>query len=880
MRRFSNRRPTLIHLATMTAPEAHALSPRQRRQVLSVLIPTSLIVVSAFVIAHNSSGPLATWLDNLHWTVAYLGGMVLAWLGVNWADPETAASKRCFAWGASFYFIGQLFWDLQIGLNWNPCPAPSDLFFWSMGPCCAYGVWLSYRRHRQPHNSPAKNSPTQSPRAMVLDAASCAVAVLTIALVMYLPRHSLVKPFELILLITYPVGMFMPTYISLIMIPALHLKFSWRWFLLFCVFVLNGAIWLQWNADVLNGSIGDGTWLNFCFSIVGICIGLGTVLWRIEPSTDPAWERRGEGLLRMLPLLVISAATLSVGLAWSLPRVSETVALSITLCAAVMFVLAIVRQSLLLYEREQLIAAEHRAGELEQSFRVLFYATRDGLALIDKSGRLLEMNPACSEIFGYSRRELLEMNFVQLICSDHSQVTLETAEATRQLIASSRSDLREGMFAHKGGQPLHLEVSSVAVPGSDGHLIVEFRDITARKASEVAHASLEAQLRQSQKLEAIGTLASGIAHDFNNILGVILGNIDLASVDSHRPHALQTSLQQARKAVHRARDLISRIVAFARPQESVREALQMSDVVEDALKLLRATLPPTVRIRSKLPAQLPLVLLDSSQIFQVLLNLCTNAYQAMDQQRGEIDVTLQSCEVTADSMSSSNTKAGLHIGRYVLLRVKDTGSGIDPAIAERIFEPFFTTKPVGQGSGLGLSMVHSIVRSHGGAITVDSALGHGTTFNIYLPTTTATHADIEPATAMNDKSGKGQHILCVDDEEALVFLLSRVLERWGYRVSGYTEPHTALAALQSGTTYFDLIITDLSMPGMSGMEFAREALRLQPMVPIVMISGYIQKNEIDAARAAGIKDILLKPDSVDELANTIHRLLSTEEVAS
>jgi CheY-like chemotaxis protein len=269
------------------------------------------------------------------------------------------------------------------------------------------------------------------------------------------------------------------------------------------------------------------------------------------------------------------------------------------------------------------------------------------------------------------------------------------------------------------------------------------------------------------------------------------------------------------------------------------------------------------------------VSIDSSQIAQLLLNLCTNAYQAMDQQKGRIDIALDVQEFGTDT---AQLYRDLKPGRYVCLHISDTGSGIDPAIVDRIFEPFFTTKAMSEGSGLGLSIVHNIVRSHDGAIVLESEPGSGSTFRIYLPalanlesaeTTTAGKIVTMPV------RGSGQHLLYVDDEESLVFLTKRMLERFGYRVTGFTEAETALQAALADDADFDLIITDHSMPVMSGIDLARELFGKRPNSRIVLVSGYLPPRDIERARSIGIHDVILKPDTVDELAAAVHRLLST-----
>jgi PAS domain S-box-containing protein len=457
----------------------------------------------------------------------------------------------------------------------------------------------------------------------------------------------------------------------------------------------------------------------------------------------------------------------------------------------------------------------------------------------------------------------------------HPDDNEELRQRQREAIQNARAYHSEFRIIRTDGAIRHLESWSDIQLGADGKLdrmIGVNMDITARKQAEAARLRLEAQLRQSQKLEAIGTLASGIAHDFNNVLGAILGNTELALQDIGTSHLSATSLDEIRKAGQRGKDLIRRIVAFGKPHELEFTPTQLANVIEDSLKLVRAVLPASVEINCEL-ASAPQISIDASQIAQVLLNLCTNAYQAMGHHKGRIDISLKLHELDG---GAALVHRDLKPGRYVCLTVTDNGSGIDPAIADRIFEPFFTTKSMTEGSGLGLSIVHNIVRSHDGVITLTSKPGTGSTFHIYLPAPTSNEPIVEtakPTDISKPIKGTGQHLLYVDDEGSLVFLTKRMLERLGYRVTGFTEPDVALQAALADDADFDLIITDHAMPVMSGIDLARELFSKRPDTRVVLVSGYLPPHDIERARAIGIKDVILKPDTVDELAATVHRLL-------
>ena len=400
-------------------------------------------------------------------------------------------------------------------------------------------------------------------------------------------------------------------------------------------------------------------------------------------------------------------------------------------------------------------------------------------------------------------------------------------------------------------------------------------DVTKRKQAEAARRELEAQLRESQKMEAIGTLAGGVAHDFNNILAAILGNAALAKKDvaAGRPAAALVSLDEIDKAGGRGRTLVQQILAFSRRQPQDFRVQALRPLVEEALRLLRATLPAGVEIGIAL-ADAPLdVRADATQIGQVLMNLCTNAWHALEGRSGRIEVGL--VEVLVDAGRGRQVD-GVASGRYARIRVSDDGCGMDEATQARIFEPFYTTKSVDQGTGLGLAVVHGIVKAHQGAIMVQSAPGKGTRVDVYLPlaqVSAETALPVREAPAAS--GGEGKHVLYVDDDEAMVFLVRRMLEDLGYRVSGFLRGEAALAAVQGDAADFDLVVTDFNMPGLSGLQVAEELARLRPGLPVVVTSGYITEELATGARAAGVRKLVYKPNTADELCATIRRLLAT-----
>jgi signal transduction histidine kinase len=383
--------------------------------------------------------------------------------------------------------------------------------------------------------------------------------------------------------------------------------------------------------------------------------------------------------------------------------------------------------------------------------------------------------------------------------------------------------------------------------------------------------SLEAQLRESQRIESIGTLAGGIAHDFNNILAAILGNVALARDAIGAGHPAQASLEQVRKAASRARDLVQQILAFGRRQPQSLVAQPLRPVVEEAMALLRSTLPASVTLDCTLADEPLLAEADATQIQQVLMNLCTNAWHALQGRPGRIEVGLAPYTVTE---AASRVGKALAAGRCARLWVQDTGVGMDAATQARIFEPFFTTKPTDQGTGLGLSVVHGIVTAHRGAIRIDSTPGRGTTVNLYLPLT-----DLEPAPAAAPAlpiaaQGGGQHVLYVDDDEVIVVMIERLLTQAGYRITSFCDGRAAVAAVHAAPQAFDVVVTDYNMPGFTGLDVARAVRAVRPDLPVVISSGYISEELQAQAREVGVHHLLQKQNSYEELALLVQRIVA------
>ena len=401
-------------------------------------------------------------------------------------------------------------------------------------------------------------------------------------------------------------------------------------------------------------------------------------------------------------------------------------------------------------------------------------------------------------------------------------------------------------------------------------------DITDLKKAEAQHRLLEAQLREAQKLEAIGTLAGGVAHDFNNLLAVILGNLTLAREDVGPDHPAQESLNEINRASVRARHLVQQILAFSRRQTQELKQQEMQPLVQETLTMMRALLPMGVQQQSDLSAEPLLVHADATQLQQVLMNLCTNAWQSMDGRSGKIHVGLSAVAVDAEW---AYRLGGMAPGDYVCLSVADDGPGMDETTQQRIFEPFFTTKAPGDGTGLGLAVVHGIVKTHRGAIGVHSQPGKGTRFDIYLPRLSAPVSDgpnadlTKPLAAA--RANKGRHVVYIDDYEAMVFLVGRLLRKRGYEVSTFTSGEDAMAWLRDDAGKVDIVVTDQNMPGISGIEVAAQVQRLRPGLRTVLITGHVSEDLLAQAAKVGVHEVMAKQDSMAELGEAIGELLDT-----
>lgn len=509
----------------------------------------------------------------------------------------------------------------------------------------------------------------------------------------------------------------------------------------------------------------------------------------------------------------------------------------------------------------------------EERFRLAVEASPGAMLMADERGVLVLVNGQAEALFGYSRAELLGRHVEQLVPESFRAAHARQREAFEAAPARrAMAQNRELFGVRRDGSQVPIKISLNPVRGTEGAFVLaSVSDLTAERQFAAAREGLEAQLRQAQKMEAIGTLAGGIAHDFNNHLAAIFANLHVANSELEAPeHRARDSLAQIAKAATRAADLVDRILSFSRGKAREPQATEVQAIVAETGDLLRATLPASVALRIHCPADLPRVMADATEIHQLLLNLCTNAWQAMPNGRGEIRVSLGREVLEA---SAAARHPDLEPGSYLRMSVEDTGAGMDPATLERVFDPFFTTKEVGAGTGLGLSIVHGIVKSMGGAVFASSTLGEGSTFTVYLPEAARSAPSAARSTAPEPlPRGTGQRVLLVEDEGGIRIATERILERQGYQVTAFGDPRLALVALRSASSTFGLLITDLNMPEVSGLELAREARQICPGLPVILTSGSLSPRLSERAKMAGVAQVLPKPCKPELLCQVVHHL--------
>lgn len=529
-------------------------------------------------------------------------------------------------------------------------------------------------------------------------------------------------------------------------------------------------------------------------------------------------------------------------------------------------------------ERRRRQRAEALLRRNEERMRLALAATNDGIWDWDLGTGQMECNETFETHFGRptDNAALREWWAARIPADERDDVlaSLDSAIANSAQLWSRTYRLRrrDGRLAHVHNR-VCLEQNDA---GRVVRLVGAIQDVTESIEAENVRRTLEEQLRQAQKLEAIGTLAGGIAHDFNNIIGIILTNAGLASLDLPLDlppdHGTVESLAEITAAANRARDLVRQILAFSRRSESQFTLMKVQPIVNECVQMLRSTIPAMVSIKTSIDPACACINGDPTQIHQVVMNLCTNAWHALPESGGALDVRVD--EIAAVNAPAA-VQTDIAVENLVRLVVADNGHGMDAKTRERIFEPFFTTKPAGHGTGLGLAVVHGIIKSHGGTITVASSPGRGTTFEIFFPAQ-AQAPEVRPATGLSVPRGAGQAIMVVDDDVAMGRSTQRFLLHQGYRVDLFHTPGAALEAFVDNPTGYDLIVTDFSMPLMSGLDLAEKLKLVRADVPIVLATGSVGFADQHRARLDGLCRFLPKPVAPQALAQAVAEALRPE----
>jgi PAS domain S-box-containing protein len=509
-----------------------------------------------------------------------------------------------------------------------------------------------------------------------------------------------------------------------------------------------------------------------------------------------------------------------------------------------------------IFKRKQM---ERQVLSDKEKWEMTFDAIQEVVTIHDLSMRIVQANKAAGRLLACEPAQLIGR-----YCFELFNGFIEPCPNCPEVLARETLLPQVGnMYHEKLGKTFEVSSCPLMENGEVQGFVHIAKDITQQKM-------LEAQLRQAQKMESIGTLAGGIAHDFNNILVPILGYAELALDRVEPTDPVAGDLSQITKAAYRAKQLVKQILTFSRQADHELWPLEPHLVIKEALKLLRSTLPTTIAIRQQIATDCGAIFGDPTQLHQIIMNLCTNAYHAMRDTGGGLDVSLSKVDVGDEDCSLLNLD--LSPGSYVKLVVSDTGHGMDKQTMARIFEPYFTTKPTGEGTGMGLSVVHGIIQSYHGHISVESQPGIGTTFSVYLPR--AKEKGDPEAALLNGPLPTGvERILLVDDEKTITNMLQMILEKCGYQVSAINHSPEALALFEQEPAAFDLLITDMTMPGLTGFDLARRVLALRPGMPIIICTGFSELINQEKAAELGIREFLMKPVTSRGLAHCVRKAL-------
>ena len=529
----------------------------------------------------------------------------------------------------------------------------------------------------------------------------------------------------------------------------------------------------------------------------------------------------------------------------------------------------------------ELKKAEHTIQESEERLQSFMDSATDGFILFDSELNHIEMNKAALEIMGFKRKDVIGKNLIDTV--PNIKGTDRYAEYKKVIKTGVPFHIRD-ITNHPLTGDRHIEIKAFKVGNGLGMI---FNDITTQRSAEKLlkkkfdlnkaeneKIKLKFQLQQAQKMETIGTLAGGIAHDFNNILSSILGFATLVKQDLiEHDSELKSNIDQVIIAGHRATDLVQHILTFSRHSEIDKQPLRVSLLIKEAIKFLRASLPASIEIKTNIRDKDATILADATQVHQVVMNLCTNATHAMKKEGGVLTICLEKKTLTVMDILEQET---INPGDYLKLSIFDTGHGIPDEFINRVFDPFFTTKKKGEGTGMGLSVVHGIIKDMGGTITVESEPGKGSVFHVMIPTHKTIPAHDKIAHDEMIQKGEG-HVLYVDDENAILRYADTMLQRAGYKVTTVNNSLEALVLFESGPKGFDIVITDLDMPKMDGLEFSKRILKERPGIPIILITGFSRKITREDLYKIGIHKMIMKPVIVSELIETINSAIKLDQ---
>jgi PAS domain S-box-containing protein len=503
----------------------------------------------------------------------------------------------------------------------------------------------------------------------------------------------------------------------------------------------------------------------------------------------------------------------------------------------------------------------------EEGLRTVFETFPDPVTILQaQDGRCVDVNGAFTRLTGWTRDEAVGKVAADLDIWHNPQ---EREKLKAGIAQHGKIENLEAEFRLKDGNVITALMSAVLIKLKDEpHILTITRDISELKSAQEEREKLKTQLIQAQKMEAIGTLAGGIAHDFNNILGAIIGYAEMALYDTRKDSMEHYNIGQVLRAGHRAKDLVKQILAFSRKSEQDKTVISSTAIVGEALKLLRASLPTTIEIKPNIEPNVDPIFADATQIHQVIMNLCTNSAHAMEDTGGILQVSLSNFELTArEALQYPESNPG----PYVKLSISDTGQGMDAATLNRIFDPYFTTKAQDKGTGMGLAVVHGIVKGHGGGIHVRSTPGEGTCFDILFPI--MEKQIISETEELKTLPTGNERILFIDDEDLLIDLGKNMLKKLGYRVEARTQPVKALEVFRAGPHKFDLVISDMTMPDMTGDILAIELMKIRPDIPVIICTGYSGRIDDQRAQELGLKGLMMKPFTIRDLSKTVRNVL-------